>query len=179
MRNTITRTFSVSLATCKVYESGALLDCIIALPDSCGNPVAAEKYIRRNPSIISGKLVEVSKIDKETTLYGMDENDFLKYARPYQQRGKETRNMITKTVKGYIGDYLYMSTDNHELCKRSVSVPVDMAKKLDKYAKSIELENEKAITIENLKPIEALYAMSESDFRKYGKKMVDHQHYAD
>lgn len=179
MRNTITRTFTTSIATCKVYENGALLDCIIALPDSCGNTVAAEKYIRRNPSVISGKLVEVSKIDKETVLYGMDESDFLKYAKPYDQRGKETRNMITKTVKGFIGEYLYMSTDTRELCKREVSVPADMVKKLDKYAKSIELDNEKAILIENLKPIEALYAMSESDFHKYGKKMIDHQHYAE
>lgn len=179
MRNTITRSFSVSLATCKVYENGALLDCMISLPDSCGNTFAAEKYIRRNPSTISGKLVEVSKIEKQTDLYGMDESDFLKYAKPFDQRGKETRDMITKTVKGFIGEYLYMSTDTYELCKRSVSVPADMAKKLDKFAKSIEQVGEKAITIENLKPIEALYGMSGTDFRKYGKKMVDHQHYAE
>lgn len=179
MRNTITRSFTTCLATCKVYENGNLLDAIVALPDFCTLATTAEKYIRKNPSLISGKLVEVSKIDKETALYGMDESDFLKYAKPYEQRGKETRNMITKTVKGFIGEYLYMSTDTHELCRRSVSVPTGMQGKLDKYAKSIELENEKAITIENLKPIESLCAMSESDFRKHGKKMVDHQHYAE
>lgn len=179
MRNTITRTFSVSLAVCKVYKNGTLSDCTITLPDSIGNTVAAEKYIRRNPSVISGKLVEVTKIDKETTLYGMDESDFLKYAKPYEQRGKETRNMITKTVKGFVGEYLYMTVDTHELCKRNVSVPADMSKKLDKYAKTIEQAGEKAITIENLKPIEALYGISESDFRKYGKKMLDHQHYSE
>lgn len=179
MRNTITRTFSVSIATCKIYENGALLDSVIVLPDSCGNAVSAEKYIRKNPSLITGKLVDVMSVEKKTTLYGMDESDFLKYAKPYDQRNKETRNMITKTVKSFIGDYLYMSTDTRELCKREVSVPADMAKKLDKYAKSIELDNEKSILIENLRPIEALYGMSESDFRKYGKKMVDHQHYAE
>ena len=179
MRNTITRSFTTCFATCKVYENGNLLDAIVALPDFCTITTTAEKYIRKNPSVISGKLVEVSKIDTKTVLYGMDESDFLKYAKPFEQRGKETRNMITKTVKGFIGDYLYMSTDTRELCKRSVSVPVDMEKKLDKYAKLIELENEKAILIENLKPVEALYAMSESDFCKYGKKMIDHQHYAD
>lgn len=179
MRNTITRSFTTCLATCKVYENGALMDAMVNLPDFCTTTITAEKYIRKNPSAISGKLVEVTKIDKQATLYGMDESDFLKYAKPYEQRGKETRNMITKTVKGFTGDYLYMSTDTRELLKRTVSVPVDMSKKLDKFAKSIELDNEKAITIENLKPIEALYGMSESDFRKYGKKMVDHQHYAE
>ena len=179
MRNTITRSFTTCLATCKVYENGNLLDAIVALPDFCTLTTTAEKYIRKNPSVISGKLVEVIQIDKETTLYGMDESDFLKYAKPYEQRGKETRNMITKTVKGFIGEYLYMSTETHELCKRSVSVPAEMSGKLDKYAKTIEQAGEKAITIENLKPIEALYGMSESDFRKYGKKMIDHQHYAE
>jgi len=179
MRNTITRSFTTCLASCKAYENGNLLDAIVALPDFCTLTTTAEKYIRKNPSVISGKLVEVSKIDKETTLYGMDENDFLKYAKPYEQRGKETRNQITKTVKGFVGEYLYMTTDTHELKRRDVSVPADMSKKLDKYAKSIEQAGEKAITIENLKPIEALYAMSETDFRKYGKKMVDHQHYAE
>lgn len=179
MRNTITRSFTTCLATCKVYENGNLLDAIVALPDFCTLTTTAEKYIRKNPSIISGKLVDVLTIEKQTTLYGMDESEFLTHAKPYEQRGKETRNMITKTVKGFIGEYLYMSTDTRELCKRTVSVPLDMAKKLDKYAKSIELDNEKAILIENLKPIEALYAMSEADFRKYGKKMIDHQHYAE
>lgn len=179
MRNTITRSFTTCLATCKVYENGNLLDAIVTLPDFCTLTTTAEKYIRKNPSLISGKLVEVSKIDKETTLYGMDESDFLKYAKPYEQRGKETRNQITKTVKGFIGDYLYMSAETHELCKRSVSIPSDMSGKLDKYAKSIEQAGEKAITIENIKPVESLYAMSETDFRKYGKKMIDHQHYAE
>ena len=179
MRNTITRSFTTCLASCKVYENGNLLDSIVALPDSCTLPRIAEKYIRRNPSVISGTLVVVDKIDKETTIYGMEETDFLKYAKPYDQRGKETRNQITKTVKGFIGDYLYMDVNTRELCKRTVSVPADMSKKLDKYMKTIEKENEKAILIENLKSIECLYAMSELDFRKYGKKMVDHQHYAE
>lgn len=179
MRNTITRSFTTCLASCKVYENGNLLDAIVSLPDFCTLATTVEKYIRKNPSVISGKLVEVMKIDKEVTIYGMEEADFLKYAKPYEQRGKETRNQITKTVKGFVGDYLYMDVNTRELCKRTVSVPAGMAKKLDKYMKTIEKENEKAILIENLKPIEALYAMSESDFRKYGKKMVDHQHFAE
>lgn len=179
MRNTITRTFTTCLASCKVYENGKLLDAVVRLPDFCTLTGTAEKYIRKNSSIISGKLVDVLSIDKETVLYGMDELDFLKYAKPYEQRGKETRNLITKTVKGFVGDYLYMDVKTRELCKRVVSVPADMSKKLDKYAKSIELENEKAVLIENLKPVKALYAMSEIDFRKYGKRMIDHQHYAE
>lgn len=179
MRNTITRSFTTCFATCKVYENGKLMEAIVALPDFCTTIRHAEKYIRKNTSLISGKLVEVSQIDKQVTLYGMDEGVFILYAKPCEQRGKETRNQVTKTVKGFIGDYLFMSTETHELHKRSVSVPSDMSGKLDKYAKTIEQAGEKAITIENLKPVESLYAMSETDFRKYGKKMIDHQHYVE
>ena len=179
MRNTITRSFTTIFASCKVYESGKLLDAIVALPDFCTLVSTAEKYIRKNPSVISGKLVEVTELNKQSELYGMDESDFIRLAKPFENRSKDTRNLITKTVRGYIGDYLYMDTTSHQLATRKVSVPAGMSAKLDKYAKSIEQENEKAITIENLVPVESLYGMSEADFRKYGKKMVDHQHYAE
>lgn len=179
MRNTITRSFVTVFASCKVYESGKLLDVIIALPDFCTINTTAEKYIRKNPSVISGKLVEVTELNKQTELYGMDEADFIAHAKPYEVRSKDTRNLITKTVKGFIGEYLYMDSATRQLSTRAVSVPADMSGKLDKYAKAIEKNGEKAITIENLKPVECLYGMSEAEFKKYGKKMVDHQHYAE
>lgn len=179
MRNTITRSFATIFASCKIYESGKLLDAIVALPDFCTITTTAEKYIRKNPSIISGKLIEVTELNKQTELYGMEESEFIAHAKPYETRSKDTRNLITKTVKGFIGEYLYMDTITRQLATRTVSVPADMSSKLDKYAKFIEKDNEKSITIENLKPVECLYGMTESEFKKYGKKMVDHQHYVE
>ena len=179
MRNTITRTFTTNYADCIVYENGKLLETVIALPDSCILPGIAEKYIRKNPSTISGKLVEVKEIRKETILYGMDENDFISAAKVYDVRGKDTRNLITKTVKGFKGEYLYMDTSSRELKTRRVYVPADMENKLDKFAKSIEAAGEKAITIENLTPINTLYGMTEKEFQAMARKMTDHQHYAE
>lgn len=179
MRNTICRTFSTPIATCVIYNNGNLSECEVTLPASCTISTGAEKYIRKNPNVIAGKLVEVKSIRVDTVLYGMDEQTFIAHAKPYNARGKDTRLLITKTVKGFIGDYVYMSTDTRELLTREVSVPADMANKLDKYAKSIELGNEKAILIENLKPIEALYGMTEAEFKHYAKRMVDHQHFAE
>lgn len=179
MRNTITRTFVTNFATCLAYENGKLMETVIALPDTCTLTGFAEKYIRKNPSVISGKLVEVIGIKRVTTLYGMDESDFIKNAKIYDVRGKDTRNLITKTVKGFTGDYLFMNTETRSIEKRVVSVPADMSGKLDKYAKSIEQTGEKAITIENLKPVNALYGMTENEFKARAKRMVDHQHYAE
>lgn len=179
MRNTITRSFSTCFANCKVYNNGQLSDCVIALPDFCTIAATAEKYIRKNPGTISGKLVEVSSIKKDTVLYGMDESEFIKNAKIYDVRGKDTRNLITKTVKGFTGEYLYMDSASYELKRRVVSVPADMSEKLDKYAKSIEQPSEKAITIEKLVPVNALYGMTESEFKALAKRMIDHQHYAE
>lgn len=179
MRNTITRTFTTNYASCIVYENGKLMDCVITLPDACSLVGIAEKYIRKNPFVISGKLVEVKAIEKKTVLYGVDENDFISAAKVYDVRGKDTRNLITKTVKGFRGEYLYMDTSSHELKTRHVYVPADMENKLDKFAKSIEAAGEKAITIENLAPINTLYGMTEKEFQAMARKMVDHQHYAE
>lgn len=178
MRNTITRTFTTNYASCIVYENGKLMDCVIALPDTCFLVGIAEKYIRKNPSIISGKLVEVKAIEKKTILYGMDENDFISAAKVYDVRGKDTRGLITKTVKGFKGDYLYMDTVTRELKSRRIYIPADMESKLDKYAKTIEADGEKAITIENLTVINTLYGMTEKEFQAMARKMIDHQHYA-
>ena len=89
MRNTITRSFTTIFASCKVYESGRLLDAIVALPDFCTLVSTAEKYIRKNPSVISGKLVEVTELNKQSELYGMDESDFIRLAKPFENRSKE------------------------------------------------------------------------------------------
>ena len=179
MRNTITRTFTTVYATCLVYEGGKIIETEIALPDSCDITGVAEKYIRKNPSVLSGKLVEVQSTRKDSVLYGMDESDFIKFATPVSARSKDTRDKITKTVNAYKGTLLYMNTVSRAVESREVSIPVDMKNKLDKYMKTIEHENEKAIMIENLTPVAALYAMSEQDFKAHAKRMVDHQHYAE
>lgn len=178
MRNTITRTFVTNFATCLAYEDGKIITAEIALPDSCTTTFTAEKYIRKNPSVLSGKLVQVDSIRKETILYGMDETDFIKFATPVAARSKDTRDKITKTVNAYKGTLVYMGTVSRTVESREVPIPADMKNKLDKYMKTIERENEKAIMIENVTPVAALYAMSEHVFKAHAKRMIDHQHYA-
>lgn len=179
MRNTITRTFTTVYATCLVYENGKIVETEIALPDSCDITTLAEKYIRKNPTVLSGKLVEVQSTRKQSVLYGMDESDFIKFAAPVSARSKDTRNKITKTVNAYKGNLLYMDTISRTVKSREVSIPADMKNKLDKYMKIIEQTDEKAIMIENITPVAALYAMSEQDFKAHAKRMIDHQHYVE
>lgn len=178
MRNCITRTFTTVYANCTVYnmQEKKPYDSMILVPDSCVTTNMAEKYLRK---IMTGndKLVTVNSLSKTSTLYGMEESDFIKFAAPVETRSKETRNMVTKTVNALVGTYVYMDMSTREIKERSVSVPTYFADKLDKYAKKIELDGEKAITIENVKNVSALYAISESVFRREAREMNDHQHY--
>ena len=178
MRNTITRTFTTVYADCTCYNVAEkrTYESMILIPDICTTTVGAEKYLRKTMSG-NEKLVTVNTISRFSTLYGMEESDFIKYAIPVHERNKTTRNMITKTVNALVGAYIYMDMSDRSIKERSISVPAYFADKLDKYAKKIEQYGEKAITIENVTTVSALYAISEADFRAHAREMIDHQHY--
>lgn len=183
MRNVISRTFTTVYADCVMYDEDKRSTyyasvCVGNLPVM--TTTAAEKVVRKS---CVGKLVMVEKLVKDEKLLGMTETDFLKYAHPVIERGKETRNAITKTVNTYAGDYVYMDSKREVKTRSNVSVPsaiVDsMPDKLFKYGKSIECDNEIFITFENLHKVSALYAISEKDFREHAREMSDHNHFKD
>lgn len=176
MRNTIVRTFNTTTAHCTVYIDGAISDSLITVPSDTITTGKAEKYIRKTNSCV-GKLVSVDSLSKSSAIYGMEESDFIRLATRVPERGKATRNAITKTVCYFEADYIYMDTNTRAVSMRPVTVPLSAKEKLDKYGKSIEQENEKYISIENLHEVNALYAMSEGDFMRNGKRMKDYQHY--
>ena len=178
MRNCVTRTFVTIYADCTMYNLAEkrTYDSMILVPDICATTVSAEKYLRKTMTG-NEKLVTVNTISKSTMLYGMEESDFIKYAIPVQERNKTTRNMITKTVNALVGTYIYMDMSDRSIKERKVSIPTYFADKLDKYAKKIEQDGEKAVTIENVTTVSALYAISEADFRVHAREMIDHQHY--
>lgn len=176
MRNTIVRTFTTTTAHCIVYIDGNLSDSLITVPSDTISTMQAEKYIRKTNSCV-GKLVSVESLSKSSAIYGMDETIFIRLATRVPGRGKATRNAITKTVLYYEGDYIFMDTTTRAVSNRKVTVPVSAKEKLDKYGKSIEKENEKYISIENLHEVKALYAMSEGDFMRNGKRMKDYQRF--
>ena len=176
MRNTIVRTFNTTTAHCTVYIDGAISDSLITVPSDTITTEKAEKYIRKTNSCV-GKLVSVDSLSKSSAIYGMEESDFIRLATRVTERGKATRNAITKTVCYYEADYIYMDTNTRAVSIRPVTVPLSAKEKLDKYGKSIEQENEKYISIENLHEVSALYAMSEGDFMRNARRMKDYQHY--
>ena len=177
MKNIIIRTFNNYSANCLAYVDGKVIDAIVSIPDNCITTVAAEKYIRKT-GFITGNLIKVDSVQKNPVTYGMLESDFIKLATPVSERGKATRDKITKTVKAFSGTLVYMTADRavHE---RNVVVPTDNQKELEKLAKKLVNDGEIGIIIDKLSPIESLYAMSEVTFKANARIMKDYQHFAD
>ena len=173
MRNTITRSFNKVCASVLVYVDGKISEQKVNIPYLYNTVELAEKYIRKNVNL-DGKLVDVVSVEKVSTLYGMDEADFIKLAKPVDNRSKETRGMISKTVIGYVGTLLYM---DEKRSVKEISVLIPKGAKLDKVAREVTPNGGKPITIENIKETETLFVMDEQTFIANAREMSDHQHY--
>lgn len=173
MRNTVTRSFSTNVCKAIIYKEGKLSDTEITIPTGFNATESAEKYIRKNVTL-DGKLVTVESVVTVSELYGMDESDFISKATLIDERSKDTRDCVTKTVKGNVGTLVYM-TKNRKI--HEMPVMIRSGEKLSKVAKEKAPQDCIGITIENIHDSVALYAMSISDFIKYARPMVDHQHY--
>ena len=174
MRNTITRTFNKIAAACLVFNNGKIVEQEIIVPAVNNTTALAEKYIRKNPDKVNGKLVDVVSVKVISTLYGMDESDFINLAKKVDERSKETRGMISKTVNGYIGTLLYMD-EKRKVCDKLVTF--SKGEKLKNVAADNTPKGCKPIDIENVEETSALFVMSEADFIANSREMVDHQHY--
>lgn len=173
MRNTITRTFNKNVCTCVVYANGKTHESVVTIPVGFDTEESAERYIRKNVQL-DGKLAAVVSIEKVGALYGMDESDFIKLASIVDERSKDTRNCITKTVVGKVGTLVYMDSERniHEMLVR-----VDSKRNLDKQARELAPDGCKGIDIEDIHDSSALYAIDEATFIKNARPMSDHQHY--
>ena len=173
MRNTITRTFNKNKCTCVIYADGKTHESVVTIPVGFDTEESAERYIRKNVQL-DGKLAAVVSIEKVGALYGMDESDFIKLAKIVDERSKDTRNCITKTVVGKVGTLVYMDSARkiHDMLVR-----IDSKRNLDKQARELAPEGCKGISIENIHESSALYVMDEATFIENARPMIDYQHY--
>lgn len=176
MRNTITRSFVKNSCTCTVYNNGKLSDEIVLIPCGYNDNAAAERYIKRH-DLTNGKLVEVSKIDKLSELYGMEEADFIRLATVVDERNKTTRDSITKTIKSYAATLTYMTADR-KIADIEIAIPASLGKReYNTYIHGITPNGGKPIEVKDKHEVEKIYALSESDFIANARPMVDHFHY--
>lgn len=176
MRNTITRTIINNACTCTIYKDGKLSDAVIVIPCGYNTTDAAERYIRRN-SLCEGKLVEVSKVNKLSELYGMEETEFIKLAVAVTERTKETRNAITKTVITKRAKLVYMTADR-KIDEIIVNIPSNLGKReMSSFIVNATPKGGKPIELSEAEEVSTLYALDEATFILNARPMVDHFHY--
>lgn len=176
MRNTITRSFIKLVASCTVYNNGKLEESEIIIPCGYNTTDAAERYIRRN-NLCTGKLVEVSKLDKVSKLLGMDESDFIRLASPVSERSKETRDAITKTINVKRGKLVYMTADR-KIDEIIITIPSNLSKReMSAFIINATPKGGKPIELSDVENVPTLYALDENTFAENAREMTDHFHF--
>lgn len=168
----IRRTIKTSLAKALFMDANRQIEeRDFNIPANVKTPEQAEKWYRKN---FNGKLIEVEEIVTLEKLFGMDEELFVMKATAYEQRSKETRDLITKNVKVHSAKCLVMTSD------RKVKEVFYANVRNEKQARArAAVCGDKFIEIIELSEDEILYGISYADFINNAKPMVDDFHFAD
>ena len=176
MRNIITRSFVKNSCTATVYKDGKLSSAVFIIPCGYNDNDSAERYIRRNMSI-DGKLVEVNAIEKLSALYGMEESEFINLATSVNERSKETRNAITKTIVTFKAKLVYMTPDR-KIEDITINLPQNMGKKeYSRFILAATPKDCKPIELTDKEEVSTLYALDEQTFIANAREMSDHSHF--
>ena len=176
MRNTITRSICKNSCTTVIFKDGKLDEEVIVIPCGYNDNDAAERYIRRN-NLSTGKLVEVSKVERINNLYGMEEDMFIKLAIAVDERSKETRNCISKTVTTKCARLVYMTSDR-KIADINIILPNNIGKReMASFIKNSTPAGGKPIEVTDIEEVEKLYVLDEATFIENSREMIDHFHY--
>lgn len=167
----ISRTIINHVAFVTVFDpdTKAVVDLSAMLPATVDTVEKAEKYIRKNPGTVPGKLVMVNSVERSEMLIGMYVDDFIKNAKQVMERNKETRGTVTKTIQSCVGTALYMDS-NRNVCETVVTFPVSLSN-VDSYIRKNYTFPGQFITVENVETIDSLYSMDENTFIALAKPM--------
>lgn len=175
----ISRTIVNSIACATVFDTDTreMHEIAFCLPAAYDTPEKAENYLRKHGNLYSGKLVMVSSIDRSEKLIGMYVDEFIAKAVKVDERSKETRGTVTKTIQSCIGTALYMD-ENRAVQEKVVTFPVGLAN-VDAYIRKNYTFPGRFITVEDVEIVEALYSMDESTFIALSKPMKNKFQLAD
>ena len=170
-KSIISRTIIRNVAHVTLYKSDtkAISESVVIVPASVATVEKAERFIRKSNRFPVGiKLVSVDSIEKMETLVGMYLNTFVDNAIKVDERSKETRDAITKTVVAMKATVLYMTPDR-KINETSVVIPQNV--NYENYIrKNVSLDG-RFIEIVSLEEVSTLYAMDEATFVNLAKPM--------
>lgn len=170
-KSIISRTIIRNIAHVTAYksESKEIFDTVVIVPASVATVDKADRFIRKNNRFPVGvKLVSVDTVEKVETLVGMYLDTFVANATKVDERSKETRDAITKTVIAMKATILYMTPDR-KINETSVIVPQNV--NYENYIRKNVTLDGRFIEIVNLEEVSTLYAMDEATFIDLAKPM--------
>lgn len=167
----ISRTIVNSIACATVFDTNTRKtdEIAVIIPAAYDTSEKAEKYLRKNTNLYSGKLVMVSGVDRSERLVGMYVDDFMANAVKVDERSKETRGTVTKTIQSCIGTALYMD-ESRAIQEKIVTFPVGLGN-IDGYIRKNYTFPGRFITVEDVETIESIYSMDESTFIALSRPM--------
>ena len=139
------------------------------VPASVNTTERAEKFLRKNNLPVGKKVILVSDIQKTEMLLGMYLDDFMAKATKVDERSKDTRDCITKTVTIMEGTALYMA-DDESVKKCKVYIPTNCANP-DAYIRKGWNGLGDFITVKDLHEVSELYSMDENTFLENARPM--------
>ena len=165
----ISRTIRTTFARCKVFRDSAIFDDYCTLPASCTTGEIAERYIRKHPDILTGKLVVVETLETVEKLVGMYLDTFIENAACVTERTKDTRDCVTKEVKALAATALYMD-EQQQVKESTVTIPQGVAN-IDAFVRKNYKFPGYFITVKDTHEVSALYAMPEKVFVAIARPM--------
>lgn len=165
----ITRTFTTSKASVKVWDETK--DDVVTIAPTISGKHDAESFKKEYSKIETRPVLKVSDVVVNEDLKGMTETEFLKLGKVFQERSKENRGMISKTIKTNRYNVKVWDANKEEIVDTVVSA--DNEKGITKNLP----DNYKLLKIVSSTEISDLVCMDVETFWKYGRLMKDHFHF--
>ena len=168
MKN-ITRSFTTTTATVKCYNEET--DSIVTVSASLVGKFDADSFKKEYSKVQSMIVLKVTDCVSLDELYGMTEEAFIAYGMAYNERSKNTRGMISKTVSTNSYIVKLWNNDNDEIVERVFTAP--SIKALEKNLPT----NYKLLKVVSESKVESLICMDVNTFKELAHPMIDHFHY--
>ena len=161
----ISRTFTASIVDVLSVdkEARAVKESTIVLDGKIDSVEKAVKYFDKHDRSV----IDVLNVKVVNELLGMYESDFITLAKPFDERSKETRNLITKNCVSTVCSCMVVTAERKII---DIDIIADSEKDCRKEA---EKRGYKFVAVNSKKEISQLYGMDADTFRLNAKRMID------
>ena len=161
----ITRTFFTTVAAVKLFDNSS--DEIIMRDITIPGKLAAvdvKKHIDKNPDFVWYTLLKVLSVNYDEKLYSMSESDFILNGKSADERSKETRNTVSKTIVGFMALCKVADNESFEISDKALSLDRKMTAEAAKKWLNKRYSTFTVLKVSDVQEYNSLWYMSVADF---------------